>query len=58
MEYRVVCSVEMTKLTGKVNEMIKEGFKPFGSLAVSCSPGSGYQYLYQPMIKYDDDEKE
>ena len=42
-----------TKLTDEVNQMIKEGWQPFGSLVVS-NQGETFVFV-QPMVRIDTD---
>jgi len=51
MEYYVVVRLSIKQLIEEVNDLIKEGWTPFGSLAVDGSESS-VEYL-QPMVKYN-----
>ena len=51
MEYLVVVRLSIKQLAEEVNYRIKEGWIPFGSLAVDGTERN-VEYL-QPMVKYD-----
>ena len=50
IEYYAVHDDNAEMLTEKVNEMIKQGWQPFGSLAVSQV--SSIIHYSQPMVQY------
>lgn len=54
--YMILRSLDPDKLQKDVNELIGNGFVPFGSLAVVTLPEGVVRYL-QPMVKHADGEK-
>ena len=52
-EYCIVHDATAERLTEKVNEMIKEGWQPFGSMSViSTGTSAGVTTHTQPMVPY------
>ena len=53
VEYYIVHDANAEKLTEKVNEMIKQGWQPFGSMsAISTGTTAGVTTHLQPMVQY------
>ena len=48
MEYQVVSEQDRSKLETKVNELIREGWKPQGGV---CVTGVMARWFYQAMVK-------
>lgn len=47
--YKVVSSDDLSKLAVQVIQLIKEGWKPQGGIAVGVGP-NGYAEFYQAMV--------
>ncbi len=55
MQYTIVCYTTLPeKLSQKVNEHIKDGWKPIGGVAVSVQDGE--EHFYQAMVKEDEND--
>ena len=50
-EYCVAIAPDISKLSGRVNELIADGWQPWGNLVISEPPS----YVYQPMVRYAKD---
>lgn len=50
MEYTVVVRISITALVEEVNELINEGWVPFGSIAIAVNPAID-EYI-QPMTRH------
>jgi len=56
--YIIVADVTHISLQNEVNRKIKEGYHPFGDLLVMFNSNMDTPNFYQPMIKYEENEKE
>jgi hypothetical protein len=52
IEYRIVSDSDTNKVEEEVNALIKEGFQPLGSIAVSYAPSEEKFCAFQAVIKY------
>ncbi len=41
-----------TDFTQKINDAIKEGWQPYGSIGIEPETADSYATFYQPMVKY------
>ena len=60
MEYRIIEECSPEGMAEKVNEAIKEGWKPQGGVAIAYSwrgDCAYYKYFYQAMIKDSSENK-
>lgn len=62
ISYKVVTAIRSGELELKVNEMLMDGFQPFGGVAYMPLPAFGvtpYEFLLcQVMVQYGPDENE
>ena len=56
-EYATVACKSLSKLDGDVNDAIKQGWQPWGSLVSRYSAGDEAFYV-QPMVKTDEEQKD
>lgn len=51
IEYKIAYGQGYGSLTEHVNQLMEKGFQPYGSMAAN-------EYgIYQPMVKYEEDEQ-
>ena len=56
IEYRLARAVSSEFLAGSVNELISQGWEPYGPVLISEEPshtGAALRWLCQPMVKRD-----
>lgn len=55
IDYAIVSSSDETKLSGLINEGIRNGWQPFGSLCGVAEGETTIAAYFQPMVKYAPD---
>lgn len=51
MEYKIVSSGSHIDIEFQVNELLKSGWEPHGSMGSTVFPNDNYVEFYQPMIR-------
>ena len=53
-EYKIVSDSDCNKVEQEVNELIKQGFIPFGGIESSFVPNEQKIYIFQAMVKFQE----
>lgn len=56
IEYKIIANFDYTVVIDKVNELIKQGYQPYGPMvatAADSGDGQDEDLVYQPMVKYE-----
>lgn len=53
-DYQIVGATSIDSVAKLVNQMIAEGYQPFGNLIAINDESDGTPYLYQVMVIYQD----
>jgi hypothetical protein len=58
ISYKTIRSNSHSSLDSAINELIAEGWQPYGSPYTSASQGGGTNYVYQALIRYESTDSE